>query len=146
LRTKEQKKKYDRAYYLSHRKQILARSAAHHKKHQARTNERQREYHHRVVKWKLIPGWNKALYFKKLEEQNRLCAICRVILKEPVRDHDHKTGLARGLICHSCNRLLGAASDNSQTLNSAIEYLEIYNVRQDYKEEDKTEESPRPGC
>lgn len=38
-------------------------------------------------------------------------------------DHDHKTGKVRGLICFSCNHLLGYAYDNITTLERVIKYL-----------------------
>ena len=38
-------------------------------------------------------------------------------------DHDHKTGKVRGLLCHSCNSLLGMAKDKTETLASLIKYL-----------------------
>lgn len=55
------------------------------------------------------------------------CAICgsdspRSKLDWAV-DHDHGTGKVRGILCHSCNRLLGAAGDSEQVLGRAIAYL-----------------------
>ena len=38
-------------------------------------------------------------------------------------DHDHKTNKLRGLICGPCNRVLGFAYDNIDTLKRAIIYL-----------------------
>jgi hypothetical protein len=45
-----------------------------------------------------------------LEKQGGVCAIC----KEPCStgrdlavDHDHETGVVRGLLCLTCNRFLG---------------------------------------
>jgi len=45
-------------------------------------------------------------------------------------DHDHKTGFIRGLLCHQCNVMLGAARDNVAVLASAIRYLQ--NAASDY--------------
>lgn len=40
-----------------------------------------------------------------------------------VLDHDPKTGLFRGYICHTCNRSIGGFKDNVLILSKAIEYL-----------------------
>lgn len=123
MRTKEEKKAYDRAYYIAHREHIIARSAAHHKKYRERSNERQLEFYHRVVKWKRVPSWIKERYYDLLGRQNGLCAICDIFMTRPVRDHDHATGLPRSLLCDPCNRMLGAARDNSKTLMRGAEYV-----------------------
>lgn len=39
-------------------------------------------------------------------------------------DHCHNTGAVRGLICRTCNLLLGYSKDNRQILQAAINYLE----------------------
>lgn len=54
------------------------------------------------------------------------CLICfRVPDKSLVVDHDHETGAIRGLLCNSCNRLLGIAQDSPARLNAAIRYLQV---------------------
>ena len=50
------------------------------------------------------------------------CPICLCMAKL-VRDHDHKTGLHRGLICDGCNRGLGFFRDSPLFLRGAIVYL-----------------------
>ncbi|MGW1231447.1 endonuclease VII domain-containing protein [Streptomyces californicus] len=61
-----------------------------------------------------------------MDHQGGACAICR----QPRRyrldvDHDHRTGLVRGLTCRLCNRrLLTGARDSPETLRSAADYLE----------------------
>lgn len=71
-------------------------------------------------------------YQKLLVSQDGRCAICRTT--EPrgrgahnslsfYIDHDHQTGVVRGLLCHACNTGLGAFRDSSTSMNSAIQYL-----------------------
>jgi hypothetical protein len=61
-----------------------------------------------------------------MDYQGGVCAICR----QPRRyrldvDHDHKTGMVRGLTCRLCNRrILPGAKDNPEVLRNAASYLE----------------------
>jgi hypothetical protein len=68
-------------------------------------------------------------YTKLLIKQEYLCAIC----KEPpgqrglVVDHDHVTGVVRGLLCTSCNLMLGSSCDAPDVLIAGAKYLEEQN-------------------
>lgn len=68
--------------------------------------------------------------YKLLKEQNNKCIICNLKFnKKNYRtkfnvDHNHKTGVIRGLLCNNCNFLLGQAKDDIDILNKAIRYLE----------------------
>lgn len=70
-------------------------------------------------------GISLADYNKLLNEQNNVCAICG---KPPKRvrlavDHCHANGRVRGLLCFSCNSILGLAYDSVQILNRAVDYM-----------------------
>lgn len=55
-----------------------------------------------------------------------LCGICGrgpSARRRLDRDHDHKTGKARGLLCHNCNRALKARLDVTW-LRAAAAYIE----------------------
>ena len=58
--------------------------------------------------------------------QGGVCAICH---EEPVAesrlhvDHDHSSGVVRGLLCRGCNHGLGNFRDSPELLLRAIEYL-----------------------
>ena len=41
-------------------------------------------------------------------------------------DHDHATGLIRGLLCRDCNAALGHAKDDQERLAGLIEYLRAH--------------------
>lgn len=61
------------------------------------------------------------------EKQMYCCAICGTPEHKLKRkldvDHDHKTGLVRGLLCASCNRGLGYFNDSQEILTNAKIYL-----------------------
>lgn len=58
------------------------------------------------------------------DTQGGRCAICKADLRRGFAlDHDHVTGVARGVLCTRCNTLLGAARDNIALLWRAIIYL-----------------------
>ncbi|MFI1796374.1 endonuclease VII domain-containing protein [Streptomyces sp. NPDC020379] len=65
-------------------------------------------------------------YDRLFELQGGRCAVCGGTRRQRLSvDHDHKTGLVRGLLCRMCNgRLLTAARDRPETLRAAAEYLE----------------------
>lgn len=64
-------------------------------------------------------------YETMLADQGHACAICRnSFVKTPLVDHDHFTGRIRGLLCASCNNVLGLVRDSSDRLRRAALYLE----------------------
>ncbi len=80
--------------------------------------------------------------FVMLEQaQGGVCAICgeleRVQRRGRVRrlsvDHDHDSGRVRGLLCHSCNAVLGMLRDDPERIaryaRGAIAYLEAARLR-----------------
>ena len=66
-------------------------------------------------------------YEKLLEKQNNCCAICYSKTgsanKRLAVDHNHQTGIIRGLLCDECNTGLGKFKDNPSLLTNAIAYL-----------------------
>lgn len=65
---------------------------------------------------------------KEVYENKTNCDICNNKFKEkgePHLDHCHKTNEVRGWLCHNCNRMLGAAKDNPDTLLKAVDYLGV---------------------
>lgn len=56
------------------------------------------------------------------------CAICGSLFMDKMgrslaADHDHTTGLFRGLLCSRCNRAIGAFQDDAALLRSAAGYI-----------------------
>lgn len=66
-------------------------------------------------------------YVVMAEVQQGLCAICRRGCPRNSRlsvDHDHDTGRVRGLLCDTCNKVLGMVEDSPERLRAAADYLE----------------------
>jgi hypothetical protein len=65
--------------------------------------------------------------------QGGLCAICRRATgatRNLSVDHDHKNGLARGLLCRPCNDLLGHLRDDPEAARRIAGYLTLPPARQ----------------
>lgn len=83
---------------------------------------------------KYLDSWLKSSYGISLEEyrcmessQGGVCCICRHKNEHGKRlavDHDHATGVIRGLLCDKCNRALGLMKDRPDNLRAAADYLE----------------------
>lgn len=79
---------------------------------------------------------------KILATQQGLCAVCRIAIakegKTPTLDHDHDSGVCRGVLCNNCNGLEGkinnianrAKRDGSplEWLESLVAYLNYHKV------------------
>jgi hypothetical protein len=53
------------------------------------------------------------------------CHLCNRLLKNKkvCIDHDHQTGLVRGILCSSCNISLGVFGDNIEGIMKVVDYL-----------------------
>ena len=81
-----------------------------------------KNYHKKKLKeFNLTQKEFEKIYIK----QNGKCSICNKEFETiPYKDHDHKTGKFRGLLCNTCNIILGFAKDNSFILINCIKYLQ----------------------
>jgi hypothetical protein len=56
-----------------------------------------------------------------------MCAICRSVEWDRLHvDHDHDTGVVRGLLCGKCNKAIGLLEDDPAVVRSAESYLVAY--------------------
>lgn len=85
------------------------------------TPEARRRYH---LKEKF--GLTVEEYDAMLRAQDGRCAICRhpPTAKRLAVDHDHRTGMVRGLLCEACNWFVGQLEKQEEHLDSALTYLE----------------------
>ena len=70
-------------------------------------------------------GLTTEQYEALLAHQDGACAICCGSRRYRLNvDHDHSTGLVRGLLCRRCNKLLRDVRDNALVLGAAARFLQ----------------------
>ena len=110
-----------RGYVEKNREDVRSRQRARNKTPQGRRATRSQN-----LKTKF--GISVREFDERFRAQDKCCAICKRRRKTKDKsfalDHDHSTGSLRGILCHSCNRALGLADDNTRLLRAAIKYLE----------------------
>ena len=103
----------NKAHVKKYLKEYYNRNAEKKKTYQ-RAADLKRNYDLTVEQWDAL-----------VASQNGRCKIC---METPtgklVVDHDHRSGLRRGLICRPCNVMLGMARDKVEILRAGAAYLE----------------------
>jgi hypothetical protein len=96
-----------------------------------KSNIQERRAKERVWERKRRCNLTPEQYDTRIVEQCGCCAICGepFYTSTPHADHNHETGEPRGLLCRSCNSLLGYAYENPETLHRAIVYLKKWEPR-----------------
>ena len=81
--------------------------------------------------WKVTAkyGITREQWQEMFDKQGGRCAGCMKLFgteraNKPCVDHNHETGVFRGLLCHACNRGLGLLMENITTLQTLILYLQ----------------------
>jgi hypothetical protein len=80
-------------------------------------------------RWQLRTRYGITLeeWEKMYDEQLGRCAICLIPLAECkiiATDHDHATGVVRGLLCNPCNLALGSLKDDPEIIRRMLHYVE----------------------
>jgi hypothetical protein len=110
------------------------RSAAYAKANRARLSAdearryRENPQRYREYERKKRYGIPHGTYDKMLTEQAGRCAICGTDNPAPRRhfsvDHNHNTGIVRGLLCNACNTGIGHLKHSTTILLAAVRYLQ----------------------
>lgn len=80
------------------------------------------------LRWQLIKckyRLSKEDWMRIFEKQGNCCGICGLVcesLEEYHTDHDHKTGIIRGILCMNCNLIMRDVVD-VKYLSRCINYL-----------------------
>jgi DNA-binding transcriptional MerR regulator len=146
---KKYMKEYRRKWYLKNKERLNKKSAKYEKDNREKVNMTHKKYVEshkeqrkntcrkyydshlekiRNDKYLKRYGINIEEFDRMIESQNGKCAICGKHYSELEKslcvDHDHNTGKVRGLLCHTCNMILGNTHDSIFVLKKAIEYLQ----------------------
>lgn len=122
-----QRRHYHDGYKLDRKEQ---KRAAHYRdtsvRKRRRAESRLRHPHaQRAFDLKRNYGLTIEQYDALLASQGGLCAICKATPgnKRLAVDHNHETGVVRGLLCDRCNPMIGYAKESIARLEAAIAYL-----------------------
>ena len=122
-RCKKCDNKRTRLWQINNKEKAALNTKRHREKYGKEYKEKTRNYKYIINYGITLDDWKRLL-----EDQNYRCGICFKHSSEEtmnmVVDHDHKTGVIRGLLCRNCNTALGLLKDSVENMKSAIDYLE----------------------
>lgn len=123
-----------RAYEKRNAKKVAKARNSHrkrnHERHRAVMREHYRNHPEKYRGYNLGGryGITVADYTAMLAAQGGCCACCGAAAnpsgKSLFVDHDHNTGVIRGIICNKCNRGIASLGDTIEGVRSALAYLE----------------------
>ena len=139
-KNKEGIKDYQKAYREKNKEEIKAKKKTYYKKNKEK---------HKASQLKIRYGIGLHEYNLILTEQKGKCACCGIHQNELTMnlavDHDHDTGLIRGLLCMHCNTAIGMLGDNIEGLMKALNYLEKHELTKERKtNEHVVQVKPKP--
>jgi hypothetical protein len=122
------------------RKKCLERTNAYKQNNRDLTREKSRQAYAKNPKHQRMHSVKSAYkltfeeYQSLIDKHGNCCHLCKtpeVLInprtKIPINlavDHDHKTGIIRGLLCNRCNLILGRMQDDPKLLILAAEYVD----------------------
>lgn len=124
---KEEKRIYDREYYSNHREKKIEQQIKYRSSNKDKIKKLSHERYSKYRSYLKNYGITLDEYNGLLIKQNNECKICHKHITQSKHafavDHDHDTGIVRGLLCSKCNSALGLFEDNANVLLSALIYL-----------------------
>ena len=154
-KNKEKEEAYGKAYREKNKEKIKARHKAYYENNKEKISVKQKAYREknkdRERNSQLRRNFGISLheYNLMLTEQKGKCACCGIHQNELTInfavDHDHDTGLIRGLLCGICNTAIGKLGDNIEGLMRALNYLEKHELTKERKtNEHVVQVKPKP--
>lgn len=130
LKNTEAARERSRRYREKHSERLKAadRARPRNPEHGRKWREKNLEYLKARYRTKQLAqfGITEADYAAHFDRQGGVCAICRRPQPGKRRlavDHDHTTGVVRGLLCTGCNSAVGRLGDTVEGLMRAVAYL-----------------------
>lgn len=115
---KEEEREYQREYYDANKERLTDYK----RKWRIENFEK---FKNQQLLWKF--GITISEYNDMFSEQEGKCVICGIhqneLTKSLAVDHCHETGNIRGLLCQTCNLMLGYSGDDIEILKKSIKYL-----------------------
>lgn len=107
-----------RRYVMRNRDAIRTHQKAYMASHKVEAAEYRR-------RWNLAKRYGITLeqYADMWTRQGGRCGVCRRDHRRMVVDHDHATGVVRGILCVRCNVCLGGLGDNLDGVMRLVQYL-----------------------
>ena len=154
-KNKERKKANNKAYNEKNKEKIRAYARAYYENNKEKLNVKHKAYREknkdkkRESELKRNFGIGLHEYDLMFTEQKGKCACCgshqNELTKNLAVDHDHDTGLIRGLLCNHCNLAIGILGDNTEGLMRALNYLEKHELTKERKtNEHVVQVKPKP--
>lgn len=72
-------------------------------------------------------------YDQMLLDQNGLCAVCHKLCRSGKKlsiDHNHDSGVVRGLLCSGCNLALGSLMESAANARSLADYIDNFSSKE----------------
>jgi hypothetical protein len=83
---------------------------------------------HKLYHLKTKYGLTQIEWDQLLEQQKGVCGVCKQVpdARGWATDHNHVTGVVRGILCHKCNIRLGLLGDNESDITKNVNDIKDY--------------------
>ena len=132
--TPEERKEYDRLYYIKNKEKKNEQNRNNHHKNKENRNEHSRLYSKtdkgqkssRIRRWKykgvICEDFDK-MY--DIYNDTKNCSWCNKEFGKKNIEHNHSSGQIRGIVCHTCNQKIACKDKNYQKVMSNLVSLFI---------------------
>lgn len=132
-RIREEEKQQSAEYYSENKEKVRSKDRQRYSENKESIKVYRKSIYdpkkHKKYSLKTLYNITPEQYDQMYEAQGGRCAICgkhQTELKKALAvDHNHSTGVVRGLLCQNCNVGIGNLQDDLYTVTRAMEYLQM---------------------